>query len=259
MTRDELLQKGVSEDVADEIIAAFEEAESPHNSLELLEKALNKDSDKEESLFKAEDKDEDDEDEDDYDEQYMKKYMRRYMQANKKSCGKMAKELGIYGEEMKKAIEDIDTDAEGAVVEMTDLKPFLDSQSEFNEQMTKAIQELSSQIIAITNQTESGFDLLEKAARVQVEQAKAIDGFFSVPQGRKGAVSQGVAMRKAAELPVSPEARQHVYSVLMKATKGGDRKAGEIISTFESAGQNINLLSQEQRHYVNELITKEAH
>ena len=58
LTKEELLEKGVSEDAADEIIAAFEESGS-QNSLELLEKALN-DDDKTMSLFKASEPGDDD-------------------------------------------------------------------------------------------------------------------------------------------------------------------------------------------------------
>jgi len=254
MTKEELLQKGISEDVADEIVAAFEETENSANSLLLLEKALNKDSGKQESLFKAKDEDGDDEDDDadDYNEEYMKKYMKRYMKENKKSCSKAAKEVGLFEGEMKKAIDDIDRDAEGAVIEMVDLAPILDSQREFNESMSKAIQEISSQIAVISAQTEEGFDLMEKAARVQVEQAKALDTVLSQPQGRKG-VTANVNMAKAAEI-VTPEQNQMVYKTLMKAVSSGDKQAGQIISVFESAGKTIRALTPAQRQYVNELM-----
>jgi hypothetical protein len=254
MTKEELLQKGVSEDVADEIVAAFDETGSS-NSLLLLEKALNKDDGKQESLFKAEEMDDDDDDEEGYDEAYMKKYMRKYMMANKKSCGKMAKELGIAGEEMKKAMDDFSMDAEGAVIEMADLAPILESQLEFNERMAKAIEEISGQINLISAQAENGFDIMAKAARVQVEQAKALDTVLSTPQGRKG-VTANVDMTKAIEPVISPEQNKLVYSVLMKAVQSGDAKAGQIISVFESAGRNIQALTPEHKNYVNNLLAK---
>jgi hypothetical protein len=273
MTKEELLQKGVSEDVADEIISAFEDG-GQENSLSLLEKALNKGSDKQESLFKAEEEgeekeekeskkeegEEEEEGEDkDYDEKYMKKYMKRYMKENKKACSKAAKEVGMFNDEMKKAMDDIDTGAEGAVVEMNDLAPYLNAQRKFNDTMAKAIKEISSQVILISSQNEQSFDLMEKAARVQVEQAKAIDGVFSQPQGRKGVMSSAVQpMAKAVDQFVK-EDNTRIYSVLMKAVKTGDRTAGQVISVFESCGKNANKLNITQRQYVSELLNKEAH
>lgn len=276
MTKEELLRKGVSEDVADEIISAFEDS-GQDNSLSLLEKALNKGSDKEESLFKAEEEEEGKEhekkeskskeegeeeegdDDKDYNEKYMKKYMKRYMKENKKSCSKAAKEVGLFGDDMKKAVDDIDFSAEGAVVEMNDLAPFLKSQMAYNDAMAKAIKEISSQVVLISSQNEQSFDLMEKAARVQVEQAKALDSVFSQPAGRKGVVST-LPMAKAVEsASFDKDANSRIYSVLMKATKTGDRTAGQIVSAFESNGKNANKLNTIQRQYVSELLNKEAH
>jgi len=259
MTKEELLQKGVSEEAADEIIAAFEAKEDPENSLHLLEKALNEGSHNEESLFKAKDEDDDDEDGgDDYDEEYMKKYMKRYMSANKKSCGKMAKEVGIFSEDMKKAVSDIDPEANGAIIEMVDLKPILQSQVEFNESLVKALNTISERVTLIADQNEQSFDIMQKAARVQVEQAKALDVFIGQPTGRKG-VTSVTPMAKAAEIAITPEATKEIYSVLMKATKAGDQKAGLVISTFESCGKKIGMLNADHRQYISELLNKEAH
>jgi hypothetical protein len=256
MTRDELLEKGVSADVADEIIAAFDEKGS-ENSLELLEKALAQD-DKQESLFKAEEEEEEEEEgEKEYDEEYMRKYMKKYMKANMSACKKAAKELGMFSEDMKKAIDDVNIDAEGAVVEMTDLAPFLESQREFNEQMAKAVSTLANEISVIAAQTENGFDVMHKAARVQLEQARAFDEFMATPSGRKG-VTATANMQKAVEYTVTPEQKREVYSALFKATRSGDHKAGEIISIYESSGQNLHVLTPEQKLYVNDLLNKEV-
>ena len=265
LTKEELLAKGITEQAADEILAAFDENPESANSLELLEKALNKDSDTSESLFKAAKKDKDDDDDDDdddeagkkddYDEEYMKKHMKKYMKENQKACGKMAKELGIAGESMKKAIDDIDTGVEGAVVEMADLAPFLDAQREFAETMTKAVEEMSGQISLITDKTVSGFDLMEKAARVQVEQAKALDSYLSQPAGKKGVVFNADMAKAAARTIISPENTAEIYKVLMKATKNGDRAAGQVISAFESAGKNVAMLNNEHRAYIHKLLT----
>lgn len=255
LTKEELLQKGISEDVADEIIAAAESDGSPENSLQALEKALNN-----ETLFKAKggDDDEGDEEEEgsDYDESYMKKYMKRYMKENKAACGKMAKDVGIFGGEMKKAVESFDNDAEAAVIEMEDLKPILESQVEFNDAMSKAVEEISGAIELIRVRAEQSYDLMQKAAAVQVETAKSMDEFFSTPAGRKG-VTASVTMQKA-ENPVSPEMVKTVYSTLMKATQKGDQKAGMILSAFESTGKNLKRLNDLQRQYINDLIQQEA-
>lgn len=259
MTKEELLSKGVSENVADEIIAAFED-NGQENSLSLLEKALNKKEDTDESLFKAEKKDDeekkdDDGDDDDYDEKYMKKYMKRYMKENEKE---FEGELKKCSTSMKKAREDFDMDAEGAVVEMADLKPFLDNQMLMNDTMCKAISNLQAELKVISAQNEESFSIMTKAARVQVEQAKALDSVFSQPAGRKGVIAQvpGTKMQKAVEFAAADNAQ--VYSVLMKATRAGDTTAGLLISAFESAGKNVNSLNPVQKKYISELLIKEA-
>jgi hypothetical protein len=91
LSKDELLQKGVSEEVANEIIAAFEADPQDENSLLALQKALDGSDETDQTLSKAkgDDKDKDgkdkepDDDDDDYNEKYMKKHMVRYMKENK--------------------------------------------------------------------------------------------------------------------------------------------------------------------------------
>lgn len=257
MTKDELLEKGIAEETADEIVAAFSNSEE--DSLLTLQKALD-DSPEMDGLFKADKKaeeseDGDSEDEDDYNEAYMKKYMKRYMKENKKSSAKAAKEVGIFGEKMEKAISDIDTDSEGAVVEMTDLAPFLSTQSEFNESMVKAISELAGSIDLVSAQAEKSYDLMQKSAKVQVEQARGMDDFLSTPQGRKGVIASA-DMQKAQI--VSADQNEEIYKVLMKAVKEKDHTAGQIISAFESRGKNANMLNKVQKEYINDLLKKEA-
>jgi len=253
MTKEELLEKGVSEEVADEIISAFDEQSSSENSLEQLEKALSPEA-QESSLFKADDPEEDEED--DYNEEYMKKYMKKYMKENKSACTKAAKELGLFGGEMKKAIDNFDTDVEGAVVEMAELAPILEKQGEFNEKMAKAIEYIAGQVSLIVDENSKSFDIMQKAARVQIEQAKAMDSFLGQPTGRKGVTA--TAMAKASEVATDPNHSALVYNVLMKAVKSGDVQAGGVISLFESAGQNINALTDDQKRYVSDLLSKEA-
>ena len=143
----ELLQKGITEDVADEIIAAFSDSED-EDSLQALQKALEDNPDKNmDDLVKAAKKGGDEEgdegDDDDYDEKFMKKYMKRYMKENKKSSEKTAKEAGLFGDKMEKAIDGIDLDSEAAVIEMEDLKPVLETIGEAIDVMSKAIPELA--------------------------------------------------------------------------------------------------------------------
>ena len=82
LTKEELLQKGISEEMADEIIAGFSDSDE-ESSLQALQKALGENPEMDD-LFKAEKgekKEEEDEDEDkeDYNDSYMKKHMKRYM------------------------------------------------------------------------------------------------------------------------------------------------------------------------------------
>jgi|WetSurMetagenome_2_1015567.scaffolds.fasta_scaffold03660_5 hypothetical protein len=263
LTKDELLQKGISPEVADEIVASFEDSDD--NSLQALEKAIN--GEQMDSLFKAkEGKDanesnekEEEEDEDEgkkgYSEEYMKKHMKRYMKENKATCGKMMKEVDETKEEMKKAADDIDPDADGSIVEMVDLKPYLETQNEFAETMAKAIKMLSSRIETVAALHEQSYDLMQKAAKVQVEQAKCLGDFMSTPQGRKGIVAP---MAKAGVIQIAPEARKAVYEVLMKATQSGNKDAGLVISAFEAHGQDVNKLNPAQKKFVADLLQKEA-
>ena len=142
---------------------------------------------------------------------------------------------------------------------MTDLAPYLNSQSEFNENMVKAMSKLADQVDYITEQTEKSFELMQKAARVQIDQSKELKGFLSTPQGRKGVVAN-VEMKKAIEptSKFSSDDNRIIYSELMKAVKGGSKEAGMVISAFESAGHNANRLNNDQKKYIYDMITKEA-
>jgi len=261
ITKEELLQKGIDPEKADMIIAALEGQKDDSSPLALLKAEMDGGSEMD-TLFKAKgegkgdgDGDEDD-DESDYDEEYMKKYMKKYMKANKKEASSAAKEVGLFGEKMEKAISDIPTDAEGAVVEMADLSDFLDNQAVFNEKMTKAIEAIVDRIEVIANQNVENYSLLHKAAAVTAETAEIISGIGNMPQGRKGVVVAD--MEKAVKTaPVNVDSKV-VYSVLMKAVASGDKVAGQIGSKFESAGKRFNLLAPKEQEYVNELIKKEA-
>lgn len=261
ITKEELLQKGIDPEKADMIIAALEGQKDDSSPLALLKAEMDGGSEMD-TLFKAKgegkgDEDGDDEDdESDYDEEYMKKYMKKYMKANKKEASSAAKEVGLFGEKMEKAISDIPTDAEGAVVEMADLSDFLDNQAVFNEKMTKAIEAIVDRIEVIANQNVENYSLLHKAAAVTAETAEIISGIGNMPQGRKGVVVAD--MEKAVKTaPVNVDSKV-VYSVLMKAVASGDKVAGQIGSKFESAGKRFNLLAPKEQEYVNELIKKEA-
>ena len=260
LTKNELLEKGVSSEVADEIIASFDENE---DAVTALRKAI-EDEDCSDLLIKAdsdgddddgEDDDDDDDDGKDYDEAYMRKNMKKYMIENKKACAKTAKEVGLFGEKMNKAIDDLDTDSEGAVVEMSDLTPILVAQKEFNGEMTKALRAIAGEMAFISNQNEKSFDLLRKSSAVVAEQADVIDALASTPQGRKSVVASPQSIPKH---EINKDQSKLIYKTLLKATEAGDRTAGQIISKFEVAGQNVSAFSTEEKKYVNDLIMKEA-
>lgn len=261
ITKEELLQKGIDPEKADMIIAALEGQKDDSSPLALLKAEMSGGS--EELLFKAKgegkgdgDGDDDDDDDADYDEEYMKKYMKKYMKANKKEASSAAKEVGLFAEKMEKAINDIPSDAEGAVVEMADLSDFLDSQALFNEKMAKAVEAIVDRIEIIANQNVENYSLLHKAAAVTAETAEIISGMGNTPQGRKGVVIAD--MEKAVKTAPAMVDAKIVYGVLSKAVASGDIVAGQIGSKFESAGKRFNALSQKEQEYVNELIKKEA-
>lgn len=255
LTKEELLQKGISEEIADEIIKSYTDNSQEDDSLETLQKALNEGTPATEDLSKAEkkgDKDDSDGEKDDYNESYMKKHMKRYM----KEKGKVFEDKDDDSEkDMKKAIDDIDLNSEGAVVEMTDLAPFLNTLGPIIASMSKAIPELAERIEVVSAQSEKNYDLMQKAAKVTAESAENMSKFLDIPNGRKGE-DASVDMQKAQAS--SSEQRKIVHGVLMKAVRENDRKAGQIISAFESSGQNINALKPSDKKYVNDLIKKEA-
>jgi len=255
LTKEELLEKGISEEVADEIIASFDDKQNlSGNPLEMLEKALS--DTKEDTLFKAaasKEEEEPDEDEDEeYDEKFMKK-MKRYMKSNNK------KMVGLEKAEsdMKKAVDNINTEADGVIAEMEDVTPVLNSLVAGFEALSKAVSDIDAKVNFISEQSSKGFDIMEKAAHVQLEQAKFFDKEMSKSAGSKGIAFDG-KMSKASELQTKADQGRAVYSVLMKATQNKDRKAGAIISRFESSGRNINILTDSEKAYVNDLIKKEA-
>lgn len=255
-TKEELLQKGISEEVADEIIAAAASDEGSENSLQTLEKALS--NPEEGELFKAkggkekgEDEDEDEKEDSDYDESYMKKYMKRYMKENKKACGKMAKEAGIFSGNMEKAVADLDMEADGAIAEMADLKPVLEAQLADISELAKAVKTIADQVMFISEQHDKSYDLLTKAAAVQVETAKGFDEFLSTPAGRKG-VTASVDMQKATQ--VAAKTSKEIYSKLMKAVQSGNRDAGQVISAFEVAGKRVERLNPAHQAFITQLM-----
>ena len=262
LTKESLLSKGLSPEVADEILSAMSETKDD-NSLTALRKALEP-KDKT-GLFKAEKENEednesgkgepDDEKKEDYDEKYMKKHMKKYMVENKKECRKAADEAELYDKEMKKAIDSIDMDADGAVVEMADLSPVLEAIVNSNTAMLKAINTLVAQNERITDQNEKSFEILHKAAAVTAETADSISGYMGAPQGRKGVTTGDMAKARATQSGLDPKS---VYRVLAKAMTAGDQKAAGILEVFESSGKRVNYLNAERQAYVADLLSKEA-
>ena len=252
--KDLLLQKGMSSEDADEVIAEMNSSENS-SPLALLKAEMDGGSEMD-TLFKAkgEGKETSEDDDDDYDEEYMKKYMKKYMKANKEEASDAAEEAGLFGKEMKKAVEDFDFDAEGAVVEMADLQPVLEALVPAIETMAKAIQAQNERIEVIADQNKEGYSLMHKAAAVTAETAETISGIGSLPKGRKGVTTLDMSKAKTA-IKSNPK---EVLVTLSKALATGDMKAGDIGSKFQSAGCRIEALSPGEQTYVKDLIDKEA-
>jgi len=251
ITKEELLQKGIASEEVDKIISALEGQTENSSPLEALNKALNDDSEMD-SLFKAKEgeDDEDDEDGEEFDEKFMKK-MKKYMKTKEHS--EPDGDEGMFGK-MKKAVETVDPNAEGAIVEMAELSPVLNAMVETVEDMAKAISSLTKKIELISSQNSESYNLMAKAAAVTAETAEIVSGIGNAPLGRKGALMAD--MKKAQTLPSVDS--QKVWTVLAKAINNGDIKAGEIGSKFESSGKRFNFLSDAEQSYVKELMTKEA-
>jgi len=263
MTKEELLAKGVSEEVADQVIAELDgTGDADDDALLSLQKALDGGSVKTGSLFKAEDEDEDDEKEDDEDEdgekeKDMKKYMKKYMKENPEGCKNFMKQFGAkFGDasdKMEKAADDLVLEQDN-IVEMADIAPFVDSQREFNDTMLKAVEFLASRIEVVAKNSEQSFDLMQKAARVTLEQSKLIAADASTPVGRRGVITTD--MQKAVLL--SPDSNKVAYEVLTKAQENRVPGAGEAMMVFESHGKNLASLNSEAKKFIADLIAKEG-
>jgi len=257
ITKEELLQKGIDPAEADKIISALEGQAENSSPLEALNKALKDDSEMD-SLFKAAKKgegDEDDEeDEEEYDEKFMKK-MKKYMKSKgKEDSGDDDDDKGFFGKEMKKAVDDINPDSDGLVIEMADFKPVFESMVSTIQKMSKAISGLERKVEVLSEQNSDSYSLLAKAAAVTAETAEIVTGMGNIPAGRKGALIADMKKAKQVE-NVDP---QKVWTALAKAVNAGDLKAGEIGSKFESAGKRFGFLSDPEQAYVMELMKKEA-
>ena len=238
LTKELLLAKGLSPTEADEIIAAAGESQD-ENSLVALKKALEPKS----SLFKA------DEDEEEEEEEEEEKKDKEYMKKSRKAADDAEK----CASSLTKAVESIDPAADGAIVEMADLAPVLESIVESNTAMLKAITSLVESNERITRQSEKSFEILHKAAAVTAETAESISGYMDAPQGRKGVQTSDLS--KAGKGGLDPKT---VYIALAKAMQAGDTKAGSILEVFESSGKNIRALNAQRQAYVAELLKKEA-
>jgi hypothetical protein len=252
-TKNELLAKGIDPTVADEIIASYDRSSEDENPLTRLEKALKpKKENDEQSLFKAEEGEKDGDpandnepDEDEDDEKFMKK--------NKKAMKKAEDdEDEEKGEEMKKAFDSIDRSAPGAVVEMEDLAPAISAIQKSFSSLLKAVSVLSSRVDKIVAQNEESYDLMHKAAELQVETSKGLSSVLALPTGRKSVST--VNMEKAVAVNADLTNRQLVYQVLAKGVQMKDPIAGAIAERYESAGHDIRVLSKEDRAGIAKLI-----
>jgi hypothetical protein len=253
VTKEELLQKGLSEEEADGVVAKYSsEPTLEDDPLQALNKALGQEkatTDKAD-LNKAEKDEEDDNDEKEYDANYMKKNMKRYMKENKKACQKLMKEMDMYTDKMQKAEEEIDTSSDGVVVEMDDLSPYLTAQNEAFEQLAKAVVSINEQLEVIRDQGVQSYDLMQKAGKVNAMTYETFNKAMSISTGKKG-VMASEKMNKAEKLK---ENSHNQWEILYKATKAGNIKAGDVIGKFETAGRNINLLNPEDQAFIQNLV-----
>jgi hypothetical protein len=203
------------------------------------------------------DEDEDDDDEDDGKEKDMKKYMKKYMKENPEGCKKFMKQFGAkFGDasdKMEKAADDLVLEQDN-IVEMADIAPFVDSQREFNDTMLKAVEFLASRIEDVAKKSEGSYELVQKAARVTLEQSKLIAADASTPVGRRGVITTD--MQKAVLL--SPDSNKVAYEVLTKAQENRVPGAGEAMMVFESHGKNLASLNSEAKKFIADLIAKEG-
>lgn len=255
-SKEELLAKGIDPTVADEIVASYDQS-NDGTPLSKLEKALKpKKKTDEQSLFKAEkgekkgDAEDDAEPDDDEDDEEKEKYMKK----NQKACKKAEEEDKDEEEEekeMKKAIDALDRSAPGAVVEMEDLTPTLSAIQKSMSSMFKAVSILSARIDKIVAQNDDSYDLMHKAAELQVETSKGLASVLSLPAGRKGIVATPMEKAHGVEAMTN---QKLVYQVLAKAISMKDPIAGAIAERYESVGKNINMLSKEDRAGIAKLI-----
>lgn len=252
ITKEELLQKGIDPDEADKIISALEGQKENSSPLEALKKAIDKEPETG-NLFKAKkgEGEEDDEDDEEYDEKFMKKH-KKYMKSKGHEEPDGDEGGNMFGK-MKKAVDDIDPNAEGAIVEMAELAPLLEAMVETVQTMAKAISGLERRIEVISGQNAESYSLLAKAAAVTAETAEIISEIGTQPQGRKGVLIADMNKAKDATVPES----KLIWSALTKAFNSGNIKAGEIGSKYESAGKRFGFLSPAEQNFVKELI-KEA-
>ena len=247
MTKDQLLAKGISPEVADEIIADFS-AGGNDSPLLALNKAVNGAKEVENELFKAEKHSEPDEDD---------KGGKSDDDEDDKEDGKKGDDEEAYmkkKKEMTKAREILDLDnAAGGVVEMADLGAFLEVTSNAFGSMCKAMNDLRTEIRTIKLQNAETYSLMSKAAAVQVVTSDTLEKAMGVPQGRRGVTTLPVVeMEKSSSM--SNESQ--VYATLTKAMKTGDQKAGFILSAFESTGKRLNALDNASRAYISQLLNK---
>ena len=262
--KEELLKKGIDPDVVEEMVSLVESGRSG-GAIEALQKALN--SNGQLSLFKADDDDDDDDvvepetddgdddgDGDNYDESYMKKHMKKFMSENQKACKTMIENFADKSEKLEKAISDMDTSSDGAIVAMDDLTPILSAMGDTMEALAKAVHKIGDRLEEFSESQSETYDLLQKASAVTLAVAENSQKTFSQSQGRRGANAFESMAKASVDAAKQPTGKSHIHSVLRKAIEGGDRTAGEIMSVFESTGMNLTVLKPEEKSYIAKLM-----
>lgn len=243
--KDLLLQKGFTEEEADQMITALSEKET-QNPLPLLKAVLTKKPD--EVFGKAAAKEEDDED---YSADYMKKHMKRFMKENKESYTDMEDDSDMAKKKMKKAVEEMDPDADGAVLDMVDLKPYLTAQGKTIETLAKAVKAINETLEVVMTQGAQNYHLAEATAAVNVETAEMLQKAMGKSMGRKGQTVDE-KMQKAIETKHADSETK--WQALFKATQNGDPRAGSIIGVFESNNRSTKNLPKSDVLYIDELV-----
>lgn len=195
------------------------------------------------NLFEGEEDEDEDEDSkggDKYDASYMKKHLQRYMKENTEYCRGAMKKLGAVA---KAAEDEADMDGIGdADATLIDGTAFIKAQTEVNRAIVEAVQSLAKAMEGLSGVTvenneiakATGAVLLKGAGRVEIQPRKSVAG--AAPMAKAVGDIRGVKEK------------------LLKAAMNGDNdEAGNVLSQYEMAGGNLQLLPPSSQRYIESL------